>query len=404
MALIALLSAREGARERLADGRTGPLIGFGGQSLVEYQARAAISAGAERILILTEAATPDLGQLIDRLGAASGVQAALVQDMVTLSRGIGVRDRLLLIGENVVVPLDALSKLAGGEAPALLTVADVPATSGFERIDGDAKWAGALAVPGDTLLATLDMLGDWDLSLTLLRRTVQNGADRIPLSPELVMDGHLTIVRDQESAQIALRARAEQDRREATAGAGPIGHLLAPLSRVIVQALVRREIEPTLLRGMALTVAALALAAASGGFAALALLVMLVAVAVDELARQSARITLRESGTDWRAWAVSGAGLAVLAILGWRLAGGTTLALTGAWLPVALVGLLAWRRTRDRDAGLWSGWTAMTVPLALLIALLGTLLSVPDLSFALLALLAAIMIALRFLLDDGAKI
>jgi len=403
MALIALLSAHETARERLADGRAGPLIGLGGQPLVEFQARAAISAGAERILILTEAATPDLGQLVDRLGAGTGVQAALVQDMITLARSIAPGDQLLLIVENVVIPLGSLASLARSEAPALLAVADAPATSAFERIDAETRWAGALLMTGDAVLGTLDMLGDWDLSLTLLRRAVQDDARRIALSPEQVMDGHLAIVHDAATARLALQARAEQDRLDAMAGTGPIGRLLSPLSRIIVQELVRREVEPGWLHGAALAAAALGLVLAVGGYAILALLAALLASAIDELARQGARITLRSGGMDWRQWLVSAAGLVTLAIIGWRLADARPLALAGAWLPLMLVGLLAWRRARGKPTDIWSGWTAMTVPVALLITLAGFLAGRPEIALALLGLLATIMAALRFVLDENAR-
>ena len=404
MTLIALLSARDGARERLADGRTGPLIGLGGQPLVEFQARAAINAGADRILILTDIATPDLGQLIDRLGATTGVQAALAQDMVTLSRSLTPGDRLLLVAENLVVPVDALDALAGGAAPALLTVPDVPATDAFERIDAETRWAGALLLSGDAVLATLDMLGDWDLPLTLLRRAVQADARRVALTPELVMDGHLTIVQDAESAHLALRARTERDREDANAQRGPIGRLLAPVSRLIVQELVRREVEPGWLRGVALAVAALGLALAVAGLAALALIVMLGAAGLDDLARQNARITLRDDGADWRDWLVSGGGLALLAILGWRLADGEPLALTGAWMPVLLVGLLAWRHAHVPESSLWRGWTAMTIPVALIVMLIGFLTSLAAPALAFLGTAATVMTALHMLFDARAKV
>jgi len=404
MGLIALLGAREGAREHTADGRPGPLMGFGGQPLVEFQARAAIRAGAERILILADAATADLGQLVDRLVAATGVEVALVRDMIALARSLAPDDRLLLVSDNMVVPLDALVTLAASDAPALLSVADVPATSAFERIDADTKWAGVLLMPGAHVLATLDMLGDWDLALTLLRRAVQDGAHRVALSPDLVMDGHLAIVRDAASAHLALRARAEEDRREAVSAAGPVGRLLAPFSRLIVQELVRREVEPGWLHGVALACAAFGVILALGGFAGLALLVLIFAGALDDLARQSERVTLRVSGMPWRSWLVSGGGLLALAIIGWRLAGGGALALAGAWLPLVLVGLLAWRQAGSAPGGLWRGWTAMTVPLALIIALVGVLASAADVALALLGLLATVMVALRFVLDGASKV
>ena len=69
MAFIALLSARDGAREGTGAAAGGALIEFGGQPLVEFQARVAIVAGADHILIQTDLASPDLAHMVDRLTA-----------------------------------------------------------------------------------------------------------------------------------------------------------------------------------------------------------------------------------------------------------------------------------------------------------------------------------------------
>src|SRR5690606_5106438 len=148
---------------------------------VEFQARLAIAAGAEHILIQTDGVTADLSRLVDRLTAERQASVALVRDMLTLSRSLAPADRILLIAENMLLPAEAVARLAGHTPPALLALPSVPATGVFERIDAEAMWAGALLLPGEAVLATLDMLGEWDLGLTVLRRAVQMGAHRVML-------------------------------------------------------------------------------------------------------------------------------------------------------------------------------------------------------------------------------
>ncbi len=396
MALIALLSALDNARTRTAAGLAGPLIEFGGQPLVEFQARMAIGAGAEHVLIQVDSSAPDLSQLVDRLTADRRASVALVQDMATLSRSLVPDDRLILIAENLVIPPELMSSLIEGNVPALLTLPVVPATSGFERIDGEAVWAGAMAVNGQAVLATVDMLGEWDLGLTLLRRVVQDGARRIQLSPELVMDGRLTQVRDQQSADVALQVLAEQGQSTVAGQESVLGRLLAPFARPIVRELVRRQIEPAQLSTLASILAAAGLALGVSGFAILAMLVMLGAHGLSDLARQCTDLTLRPAGPAWRSRIVPGLGLALLALVGWRLAGSNILALSGAWLPLLLTGLLSFLRERGELAPtLWSDWLQISVPIAQLLILLGLILGMTGSAFALLGLVALAIVAIR---------
>lgn len=411
MALIALLSAHDGARNRTTAGAGAPLIDFGGQPLVEYQARQALSAGADKVLIMVDLPAPDLAQLVDRLSAeqerpvATGQHRtiALIRDMTMLSREIALDDRVLLLSENLLAPPEALASLLATSASTMLTLPSIPSTARFERIDSGAMWAGALWAPGANIVSTLDMLGDWDLELTLLRRAVQAGILRVELSPELVMDGRLTIARDQASADLALHALSETRHAAATEGAGGLGGLFAPLARPLVRELVRRQIEPAHLAVIALCLGVAGLALTISAWTLSGLIVTLAAMSASELARQSAIVTLRASGRPWQHRAVQAGGLVVLAILGPRLAEGQLLALTGAWLPLMLIGLLALADEIDKPAGLWRRWLRLTVPTALILVLIGQILGMTAPAFALLGLVSCLVVAMRLLPIGNAR-
>src|SRR3546814_15728420 len=74
--------------------------------------------------------------------------------------------------------------MAAHQGDALLVTDDSRASAPFERIDAGQRWAGLVRVSPDLLFNTLDMIGDRDLALTLVRGAVQAGARRIPAPQE----------------------------------------------------------------------------------------------------------------------------------------------------------------------------------------------------------------------------
>ena len=89
---------------------------------------------------------------------------------------------ILLVGDGVAAPAELLAQLADEPEPAVATLPDDAAHEAYERIDANSRWAGVALVDGSTLGATAAMLGDWDLQSTLLRRALQEGALRLPVS------------------------------------------------------------------------------------------------------------------------------------------------------------------------------------------------------------------------------
>lgn len=392
MAFIALLSARDGPGAAAG----GAPIEFGGQPLVEFQARMAIAAGAEHILIQSESASPALVQLVDRLAAERQASVALARDMTAISRSLAPADVILVMAENMLLPVEIIASLAQREAPAMIVLPSVPATGAFERIDADTMWAGALLLPGEAVLGTLDMLGEWDLGLTLLRRAVQMDGGRIMLSPELVMDGRLGLLRDQQGADAALQVLAEQDQALPGLDGGGLHRLLGPVARPLVRELVRRQVEPTRLTLIALILGGVGVALCFVGWAASGVLLGLLAVGVCNVADQCAQITLRPAATPLRRHVVDGLAVAALALVGWRLADGNILALSGAWMPIFLSVLMPFVPEREAAVtGLWTPWARINLPIALVVILAGLVLGLGDIAFMLLGLLALAVVTLR---------
>ena len=188
MSFAAILSASRAVSD--SSGTVRASLHFAGQTLVEYQARQAVQAGADRILILVGTITPQLSQAVDRL-SADGIAVALVRDMVSMVRDAPRDSDVLLVADGAVIAQAHFNALGGVEGDALLVADDSRASAPFERIDAGQRWAGLARITPALLFGTLDMIGDWDMALTLVRAAVQKGARRVTVAP--VSYTHLTL-------------------------------------------------------------------------------------------------------------------------------------------------------------------------------------------------------------------
>lgn len=375
MRLVALLSARAPTAGAFAPDE----LRIGVHTPVEHQARQAILAGAEQLVIRSETPSPVLARAADRLSRETGIPVLLVADGPELTRRIEKDDRVLMLTAQMILPQHAMEALAAASAPALLVTPTEPATAHFERIDGRHVWAGGALLLGDTVLGTVDMLGEWDLELTLLRRAVQQDAQRIELPADLAVSGRLVRVDTRADAERALAALSLSGFADEP-GQDALSALLAPVGRRIVAALNRFEVNPDQLGWGAGLLAVFGIAAASADWPRVALLLALAAEAALGLHRGCAQVMLRRGAPLWLQVLVKGASLAVLGVIGGRLGEGSALALAGAGLPLALIA--AQSLADERDKRLISGgpspgksglWTRLTTAMALTIAFAGSL-------------------------------
>lgn len=338
MALVAVLSARS-MTEPAGPRRRGELS-FAGQALVEYQARQGHAAGATSILILVDDISPILTGVVDRL-AADGVQATLIRDLPTLGRMIAVTDRILLTGDGAILPGGVIRLLALGEGARLLVLPAGQATRAFERIDGEHQWAGALAVPAPMLLGLLDMLGDWDLALTLVRQAVQDGAARTLCDMGDVYDGRIALATDQAIADAATLALARGSDGNAGEGVGgdiddwPVGRPAA----LIVPVAIRHGVAPGMPRSLAIGMGVLGLVAIAGGLVLLGCLLCFAGLVSDAVsARLDRLLRLVTASRPMDRVPTVIALLAILAV-GLLHGGGGPLGGAGAMVSVGLLAL-----------------------------------------------------------------
>ncbi|HEX7784129.1 MAG TPA: hypothetical protein VF509_15100 [Sphingobium sp.] len=264
---------------------------FAGQSLLEYQVRQAAEAGAEQVMILVGAVTQPLSRAIDRL-TADGISVSIVRDMVSLLRE-APRDRdMMIVADGAVAPQRFYAAMAAQPGNVLLVTEDSATTAGFERIDAGQRWAGIARVSPDVLFGTLDMIGDWDLELTMVRALVQAGSHRIGVAPEEVIEARLALLSSQAEADLVSRALLVSKRAPAgEAGAERI--ILAPLAARIAPEFLRSQVPAAHVRAGAIAVALIGVVATLLGWPMIALLLYLAAIllslTVDRLVQLARR-------------------------------------------------------------------------------------------------------------------
>jgi hypothetical protein len=176
MALGALISAYQ----EDDSGGLRAMLPLAGRTLLEYQARCVAAAGAAPVVVLVDRLPQGFREACERL-RLDGIGVFPVSDINEAVSRFEAGSMILVVGDGVVPPAELVAQLAEEMAPAVATVPDDEAHAAFERIDAQARWAGVAAVDARLLGSTAAMLGDWDLQSTLLRRTIQEGAIRVPV-------------------------------------------------------------------------------------------------------------------------------------------------------------------------------------------------------------------------------
>ncbi|KKC27601.1 hypothetical protein WP12_02625 [Sphingomonas sp. SRS2] len=340
MPLAALIAAQD--QTDVGDGLRATLP-LAGRSLIEYQAGLAIGAGATHVVVLVERVPAALAQAVDRL-RRQGARIEIARNIPDALDRFHPEERILLIADGAVAAQGAVDALTAENAPALLALPDIQDYADFERIDAAERWAGFALLGKPALDATAQMLGDWDLTSTLLRRLVQADAARVGainpsgdqiLPPPVLATGPAAI----GAIETSLLRRADPD-----AGDWTERYLHRLLAGPLVPPLVTRQVDQShVAYGAAALAWGAALFAAFGLFWVAALLLP-IATTIASSARRMARIWSTAAAPsrliDITRYA---AVLATLILLARVLAaeGGWGWWMVAALIPAALLGVAA---------------------------------------------------------------
>lgn len=308
MALGALI----GAYQEDDSGGLRALLPLAGRTLLEYQVRCASAAGGAPIVVVVERVPQALQDAFERL-RLDGIGVFPVSDVQEALSRFEAGSMILLIGDGVAPPADLVAQLAEDAVPVVATVPDDEQHAMFERIDAGSRWAGVAMVDANLLGSTAAMLGDWDLQSTLLRRTIQEGALRVPVAagagePILAEnDEHL------ERFQEGLIAGSRGSRPDWASR-----FILPPVEEIATTQLLETGVRPVWLIWAALAYTLGGAIAFAQGWLVTGLVLLLLSTPLDLVASRLATLRLRplHSRLLSRLSLWPAAGLALLA-LGW---------------------------------------------------------------------------------------
>ncbi len=313
-------------------------------------------------MIVVSVITPALSQAVDRL-SADGIAVALIRDMVSMVRDAPRDADTLLVADGAIVAQGHFEAMAERQGNALLVTDDSRASAPFERIDAGQRWAGLARISPDLLFNTLDMIGDWDLSLTLVRSAVQAGARRVTVPQDDLLEGRVALVDGQEQADVAAQAVLSSGPRLQQSRGGAEHYLLAPLARLVGPALMRMQVPAPQMRIAAMVLGAIGLVPIELLWVGAGFCLLLLALLLAEIADRLDELALRSPPMGWTAFVTP-----AVALLGIALSGDTM----GTIYLALLLAIVQVADRRHRTGGI-RPWMIFTPASALILLLLAAM-------------------------------
>lgn len=201
---------------------------FGGGTLLEFQARLLIAAGASQLLVVVARLTPELIGAVNRI-TRRGLSVDIVRTAVEAEDKLHPLARVLVVADGLVTAEPVIELMSGEGGDTLLVTTDDNALPGLERVGVNAIWAGLARVEVQRIADVAAMPRDYDFQSTLLRVVAQSGAAQLALPIGAVRAGH-GVERD------AARLR---DRNDAVL-VGHVSNRISWVERLVVAPVVRR--------------------------------------------------------------------------------------------------------------------------------------------------------------------
>ena len=359
-----------GAYQEDDSGGLRALLPLSGRTLIEYQVRCASAAGAAPIVVVVERVPQALQDAFERL-RLDGIGVFPVSDVEEAVSRFEAGTLILLIGDGVAAPSDLVATIAQEPEPALATVPDDEEHAAFERIDAQSRWAGIGLVDAHLLGSTAAMLGDWDLQSTLLRRSIQEGAARVPVEDGA---GATLLVGRAEDLQDFDRRLLVGSRAARTDWVSR--YILPPIEQFLTERLMEAAVRPSWLLWAALALTLGGAFCFTRGWLGAGLVMLILSTPLDIVAARLATLRLRPLSTKsigrlalWPA-----AGLALVAIGWWEARHGTgwgSLITAGAAVAFAEAARIE-RADISRDGELWLFSRRSAIVAAIPFAIAGT--------------------------------
>ncbi len=221
-----------------ADGGYRASIEFAGRSIALRQLDLALALGCERIVCLADHLHQPLLPLQHRCEAA-GARFHVVTGPRPLVGLLRATDELLVLAEGLLPLESSVFELLSKHSGVLVLPAETGIPAGFERVDLNHAWAGALSMPGRLVERLAELPPDCDVIGSLLRIALQSRVPEIPLPDAVLAEGRWPLVARQEQAA-ALEPSWLRRHLPQTAGFSPFSSLAKILLSTFGVALLRR--------------------------------------------------------------------------------------------------------------------------------------------------------------------
>ena len=175
-----------------------PLVA--GRSAAACQLELAIKCGCELVVVHGHGASHEAIALRHRTEQA-GARFQTVNDVRALIGAVGVTDSLLVLQAGLWPESKHAIEALRSPAAIVVVPAGAGLQAGFERINLDRAWAGALVLPGHLLASLAALPEDTAPAPALLRVALQNGLPEIRIGAELLDDGSWTLLRSSETTE-----------------------------------------------------------------------------------------------------------------------------------------------------------------------------------------------------------
>lgn len=315
-------------------------ICLAGKSLAQRQLDFALAAGAERIILLAEGTRPE-ALAVRRQAERAGSKVQTIGSARGLLGQLRAGDELLVLAPGLLAEAAEAVDLLGKGNSVLVLPAAQGVAAGFERIDLNRAWAGALVVPGSLVERLAELPPDVETAAALLRIALQATVPERRLPDALLTNGSWTVLAPTDDIAAAEKAWLERNTASALRDR-PTPWLASQVLQRAAFSLLQRDRSFALLlaASVVLLCAAVGLAAlgiAAAGFALLALGALAAEIATG-FSRLAAVPSLPERRLALHSSLMPVAVEATLAICG-------VLAIDQDWLhrlfpPIVLFGLL----------------------------------------------------------------
>ncbi len=303
--LAGLIFATEDADDR--PDTLAATLPFGGMSLIEYQARLLIAAGAQHILVAVSRVTPALLGAVSRI-KRRGVTVDLVRSAQEAAAKAHPLAEVVVFADSLVTTDEVAARMAGASSDTLLITEDDGSAPAVERIDAAHCWAGIAKIGAGRLGEIAAMPREYDFQSTLLRIAVQSGAKQMRLPADAAKSGHGI---ERAGAALATRSNAVIANLAGQRRGWADRFFFTPVSRLLLPRLVARGVPDWTLIAAGGIVAAATIVATALGHVQIAFPFTLVSVALFStgsllswLRGDEARGRLQESAIQWVAAAM----------------------------------------------------------------------------------------------------